>query len=87
MGCYEESSLHASQTQCSMQSHGTQARQAEQVQWQPIVSSYQTTVKGHTASASCQEAKSVGQGYFSKVHSQAQVKKCRAKAKGKATKA
>lgn len=37
MGCYEESSLHPSQTQCRVKSHGTQARQAEQVQWQPVV--------------------------------------------------
>lgn len=37
-------------------------------------SGYQTAVTGNTASASHQEFKAEGQGYFSKVHSQAQVK-------------
>lgn len=67
-------SLPAGPSAASVQSRGTQARQAEHVQWQPTVSSYQTTAKGNTASASCREVKSVGQGYLSKVHSKAQVK-------------
>ena len=79
MGSYKPSSLHPSQSQRNVQSRGTQARQAVQVQWQPTVSGYQTTVKGNTASASHQEVKSGGQGYFSKVCSQAQVKNVRQK--------